>query len=479
MAKTRNKSGLEKPRSGDIPLATGFSRWFGNSGRVQVPEARQTSIAPPALIQAHRFVPPAKAGGYKNVAATRLRWFTTALLGSFLITPIVSGQVYKEDLQVSHPAIRYFQTPAHDAFGKLNLDGPEATVDFLGFLLKKLGLNTDSQMLVFSKTSFQAPKISPDNPRAIYFNDDIAVGYVRGSDSLEVAALDPLQGPIFYEVRTDKSGKREAIRNSVCLRCHQGPNTFGVPGLYIGSVIPSPSGAPLRDDTAIVTDHRTEFKDRWGGWYVNAKRGEQLDRANAVALNPAQPDELVRESQQNLTTLIGKFNPSGYLAQTSDIIALMTFEHQTQMINYITRVGWQARMGKQPDVDELVSYMLFAKEAPLKEPLEGVSTFTKTFAERGPRDRKGRSLRDFDLQNRLFRYPLSYVIYSPSFDALPDTVRDAIYSRLYEILTGKDQNPDYATLSAADRRAVLEILRDTKPNLPEYWRKDEPLIINR
>jgi hypothetical protein len=326
-------------------------------------------------------------------------------------------------------------------------------------------------MLVFSKTSFQAPKISPDNPRAIYFNDDIAIGYVRGSPNLEVAALDPVQGPIFYELSTDASGKPKFERNPKCLQCHQGPNTFGVPGIYIGSVIPSPSGAPLRDDTAIVTDHRTEFKDRWGGWYVNAKRGEQPDRANAVAMNPAEPDTLIRDSQQNLLNLIGKFKPEGYLNALSDIVALMTFEHQTQMVNWITRVGWQSRIGQEPEVDELVEYMLFAKEAPLKEPIEGVTTFTQTFPQAGPRDRRGRSLRDFDLQTRLFKYPLSYVIYSRSFDALPEDAREQIYSRLYEILSGKDPSPTYAYLSAADRRAIIEILQDTKTDLPEYWGK--------
>jgi hypothetical protein len=399
-----------------------------------------------------------------------LRVFGCGLLFSTLGVPFFFAQVYKDNIAVDNSSIRYFQTSPADPVAKLKLDTAPDTLSFLDDLLRQVGIKLDSQMLVFSKTSFQASKISPDNPRAIYFNDDIAVGYVRGSDSLEVAALDPTLGPIFYALKVDKSEKPHLERSEKCIQCHQGPNTFGVPGLYIGSVIPSPSGAPLRDDTAIVTDHRTEFKDRWGGWYVNARRGEQPDRANAVAMNPADPSELVRESQQNLTTLIGKFKPAGYLAATSDIVALMTFEHQTQMVNYFTRVGWQARLGQRPDVDELVAYMLFAKEAPLTEPLEGVSTFTKTFPERGPRDHQGRSLRDFDLQTRLFKYSLSYMIYSASFDALPGSVRDAVYSRLYEVLTGKDQSAQYSYLSASDRRAIIEILRDTKTNLPDYWR---------
>jgi hypothetical protein len=115
--------------------------------------------------------------------------------------------------------------------------------------------------------------------------------------------------------------------------------------------------------------------------------------------------------------------------------------------------------------------MLFADETPLPAPIEGVSTFTKTFPERGPRDRRGRSLRDFDLQTRLFRYPLSYLVYSAQFDALPDSVRNRVYRSLYTILSGADQSPKFARVSATDRKSVLEILRETKPNLPDYWHR--------
>jgi uncharacterized protein with ATP-grasp and redox domains len=113
--------------------------------------------------------------------------------------------------------------------------------------------------------------------------------------------------------------------------------------------------------------------------------------------------------------------------------------------------------------------MLFADEASLHGRVQGVSTFTQTFPQRGPRDRQGRSLRDFDLQRRLFKYPLSYMIYSEAFDALPPAVRERVYRRLYQVLTGEDQTPKFKRLSAEDRRAVLEILRDTKSNLPDYW----------
>ena len=68
------------------------------------------------------------------------------------------------------------------------------------------------------------------------------------------------------------------------------------------------------------------------------------------------------------------------------------------------------------------------------------------------------------------RYPCSYLIYSPLFDSLPAAARDAIYSRMWEILSGQEKQPAYNRLSPADRRAVVEILRDTKKDLPSYFK---------
>jgi hypothetical protein len=331
-------------------------------------------------------------------------------------------------------------------------------------------------MLVFSKTSVQARSVSPRNPRAIYFNDDTVVAYVPAASTIEIVHTHPQRGPQFYAWSIEPGVARRVTRTNTCLRCHHGANTTGVPGLYVGSVIPGPTGAPLRDDTAIITDHRTAFRDRWGGWYVTAKRGQEPDRANAVALDPSAPDALANEAQQNVTTLAGRFDPSPYPAATSDIVALMTFEHQTQMLNLITRVAWQARIAQhagasdpmshpavREDVEDLVAYMLFTNEAPLKQRLEGVSSFTETFPRAGPRDRRGRSLRDFDLERRLFKYPVSFLIHSPSFSALPGPVRRAVYRRLFDLLTGDDMPAAFAHLAQVDRPAILEILRETMP----------------
>ena len=409
----------------------------------------------------------------------------TAMMAISLAPPS-AGQMYEDNLSTDHPAIAYWQAPLDDPVARLSreLDAGTRKLDvhgdglsYLPSLLEHLGVSSNSQVLVFSKTSLQESRISPRTPRAIYFGDDVAIGFSPGSGVIEVAAIDPRQGVVFYVLETQNVGPPRFARPRGCLRCHHGPATLGVPGMYVGSVYASPSGrADFRD--SIVTDHRTPLADRWGGWYVTGTHGEQRHRGNAVSIDPADPEVIETEGTQNLTTLARKFDATGYLTPLSDIVALMTLEHQTQMTNLLSRLAWESRIAEHDDaadmpldarVDELVRYILFADEIPLREPLQGVSAFTKTFPERGPRDRQSRSLRDFDLQKRLFRHPLSYMVYSESFDALPDTVRDQVYRRLYDVLTGKDRDDRFARLSGEDRNAILDILRDTKSNLPAYW----------
>lgn len=389
-----------------------------------------------------------------------------------------------------HPAIQYVQQPPDDPVARLGkrIESGDVKLDYspefgyLPALLKQFGLNIDSQVLVFSKTSFQATKIGPRAPRALYFNDDVMMGSVQTGDVLEFAALDPQQGFNFYTLDIAKADKPEFVRRDTCLQCHQGLSTLGVPGILVSSVYPGPDGMPAFRGNAMITDHRTALDQRWGGWYVTGTHGSQSHMGNAVAHNSSQPQLLDIKGTQNLTSLEKKFDPSKYLAPTSDIVALMTLEHQTRMTNLMMRIGWDTRTalhdGKVDDsvrdrlngeIEDMVTYMLFADERLITEPIQGVSTFTKTFAERGPRDHQGRSLRDFDLEKRLFRHPLSYMIYSAAFDSMPQLVRERVYQRLYDILTGKDQSQTYARLTSEDRRSILEILRDTKPNLPTYW----------
>jgi hypothetical protein len=409
-----------------------------------------------------------------------------ALLFATALTRAVSQPVYEENLPLEHPAIRYAQDAPVDPVSRLarNIQTGAVTLDaapdgsVLVSLLRHLDINPDTQILVFSKTSFQHALISPRNPRAIYFNDDVAVGVVRGADVIELGAVDPRQGVMFYTLQGQMT-RPTITRRDVCLKCHRGVATLGVPGFFVSSVFPSSSGIPEAAG-AIVTDHRTAFEERWGGWYVTGIHGRQRHRGNAVADNPAEPTLLETEGTQNVTTLADRFDIAGYLAPGSDIVALMTFEHQTHLLNLLTRLGWEARLAQHEGttswerridarLDEVVRYFLFADEAPLDGPVTGVSSFTKTFASRGPLDRRGRSLREFDLQRRLFRYPLSYLIYSKTFDALPNEIRERLYRRLYDALSANTSESALRGMTTADRTAILEIVRDTKSGLPSYW----------
>jgi len=415
-----------------------------------------------------------------------------SFLAVFGITRMLAEMDEHRWIPMDDPAIQYGDLPVDDAVarlarqietGKAKLDYAPGGPGYLPSLLKNLGVNVDSQLLVFSKTSFQLPKISPWAPRAVFFNDNVAVGSVQGGDVLELAALDTKQGVNFYTLDVKRSAKPTFDRRSDCLQCHQGTTTLGIPGIMVTSVYPSGDGTPAFRGAALVTDHRTPFGDRWGGWYVTGTMGSGRHMGNAVAHDAAQPRNLDMAGTQNLTSLGRRFDATNYLAKTSDIVALMTLEHQTRMTNLMIRSAWDARValykGKldsegseriDGDVGAMVAYMLFADETHIYEPIEGVSSFTTTFPARGPRDRQGRSLRDFDLKTRMFKYPLSYMIYSETFDAMPDVVRERVYRRLYDVLTDKDQSKTFARLSEGDRRAILDILLDTKPGLPAYWK---------
>jgi len=422
---------------------------------------------------------------------------TTYLFGLFAAL-VVTAALAKAGIDITtwvrldNPAIRYYDEPANDPVARLGrqIESGEVTLDYtpsrMGYLpslLKHLGINIDSQVMVFSKTSFQAVLISPAAPRAIFFNDSVTVGSVQGAEVYELAALDPKQGVMFYTFDMRKAAKPVFDRRDVCMQCHQGPATEGVPGILVSSVYPGGDGTPAFRAGLVTTDQRTPFDERWGGWYVTGTHGMLRHRGNAVSRDLHRPQDLDQHESQNLTSLDRKVNVNGptFLTNTSDIVALMTLEHQTRMTNLITRIGWDTRValnnGSLPEfskrldeeVDEIVTYMLYADEAPLRDTVQGVSTFTKTFPERGPRDRNGRSLRDFDLHTKLFRYPMTYMIYSEAFDSMPDEARDRIYHRLHDVLTGADHNAKFAKLAAADRQAVLEILKDTKTNLPAWW----------
>ncbi|QOY90340.1 hypothetical protein [Paludibaculum fermentans] len=423
------------------------------------------------------------------------------LIGLALAAVAIGGLEGSYVVPLDHAAIQYAALPVDDAVSRLQkrIDAGDLKLKFreghgyLESILEALTVRPSSQVLVFSKTSFQATRIAPKLPRAVYFNDNVAVGWVRGGDVLEFAAVDPRQGVIFYTLDQEPTGKPHFDRQDTCLQCHQNGSTVGVPGLLVRSVYPSQSGMPVFQAGSFVTDHRSPLKERWGGWYVTGKHGAQAHMGNAIVQTREGPIAM-EPNGQNVTDLRFRFDTGAYLTPHSDIVALMVLEHQTRMTNLITRVGFEARLAlydnavmskflQQPEgelsesnvrrinnaAEELVKYMLFAEEARLTEPVTGVSGFAESFARQGPRDGTGRSLRELDLKTRLLRYPCSYLIYAEAFDQMPQPMKERVYQRLWQVLSGEDQGPKFASLSSVDRRSILEILRATKTGLPEYW----------
>jgi hypothetical protein len=362
-------------------------------------------------------------------------------------------------------------------------------------LLKELNVPVSSQVLVFSKTSLQRERICPKTPRAIYFNDDVYVGFCLHGDVMELSAVDPQLGTVFYTLDQTQPEKPTFTRHTdTCLICHSSSISRGMPGHVVRSVYPDVEGIPYLSAGSYRTDQTSPINQRWGGWYVTGQHGEQTHMGNWTLNKRQEAEDGPGPSCQNVESLKDKFTTSFYLSPHSDIVALMTLEHQTDMHNRLAFAVLETRMAlhyqdelnkalnEKPGTrfdstksrirgagDAVVKYMLFCEETTLTDRIKGTSGFTKEFSERGPFDSKGRSLRQFDLRTRLFKYPCSYLIYSQAFDKLPTDVRDYILQRLFDVLTGKDKSKEFAHLSADDRRAILEILRETKPNLPDYW----------
>jgi hypothetical protein len=245
---------------------------------------------------------------------------------------------------------------------------------------------------------------------------------------------------------------------------------------------------PILSEGSHRVDHTTPIKDRWGGWYVTGTHGGQSHLGNFV-LGERGADKTNKEGQ-NVLDLSSRLRTENYLTPHSDIVALMIFEHQLHVHNLLTQASFEARRALfyQADLnrafgepvdhrlesttrriqhagDKLLAGLLLVNEAPISEPISGTARFAETFSQIGPRDAQGRSLRDLDLQSRLLKYPCSYLIYSPDFDSLPEEMKSYVATRLRNLLTGQDPDPAFAHLSSADRKAILEILQETKPDL--------------
>jgi len=383
------------------------------------------------------------------------------------------------------PAIQYATAAPRNLVDDLNrrLQEGSARLTFegrSGYLrsaLDALNLPTDSQMLVYSQGSLQGRLVGESNPRAVFFGDRMALAWVRDGELLEAAAHDERSGIVFYTLEQRPAERPVFKREFRCLGCHMTGETSGIPGLLMFSSRPDESGD--RHMLIEPIDHRTPYAQRFGGWFVTGPSAGLHHLGNRVAALGARSGDL--------PSVDGLFGADGYRAATSDVAALLVFSHQVRMTNLLTRASWEARAA-DPDLhpssagqiaavealmrgiaSEVVDYMLFVDEPPLPAAVAGRSDFADRMSAAGPRDRRGRSLHQLDLTRRLMKYPCSYLIYSPAFDALPPLAKQPIYERMWTVLSGNADEPRYRPLARGDRQAIVEILKDTKTDLPAYF----------
>lgn len=348
---------------------------------------------------------------------------------------------------------------------------------YLDSLLAALDIDPSSQTLVYSQTSLQSKLITPARPRAIYFNDDVYVAFVQ-QGPLELAAVDPNLGPVFYLLEQDPTAAPAfSAELGRCMSCHDSYSLSGggAPRFIVGSGYTGTTGMLVSHEGWILVTDRTPLKSRWGGWYVTGRHGDQVHLGNIKIKSLYDFERLEEMRVGNLDTLDGLFDVTPYATNKSDIVALLVFQHQADVQNLITRLNYDARTtaDNQAELvaettDRLLHAMLFAEAVEYTAPIAGDARFVEQFARRAVRDAQGRSLRDFDLTRRLFRYPLSFLVHSQAFDALPLAAKQGFYSRLAAVLSGEDAREEFAHLSPADRAAIGEILRATKPDFAAF-----------
>lgn len=420
------------------------------------------------------------------------------LLFSLVLVWAARGQ--REFFELS--PIKYSETAARDAVARLARDWESGTkklpvgepLAVLQVVLDELGIPSESQGLVFSKTSKQNDLISPRNPRAVYFGDDAYVGYVPGGN-IEVAAVDPVLGPVFYVMDLREFGKKGWIkRDNSCLQCHATSRTELAPGLLVRSVFADRDGQPLLGEGTFVTDHASPFKERWGGWFVTGSHGETRHMGNSVAVeNEGGRADFDYAAGANWESLDGKIDLSKYLQPTSDIVALMVLEHQCKMHNLLTKEAMEYRrlafLQKAIDAEadlaaadgmaarsaadsaeEILRYLLFCDETALGDGVESEAAFAETFEALGPKTAEGHSLRELRLYGRLFKQRCSYMIYSASFENLPAAVRNRVLVRLWEVLSGKDDQEEFSHLGRSEKKRIREIVKETVDRLPACWK---------
>lgn len=419
------------------------------------------------------------------------------------ISPVLAASRYDTD----YPTVPYSSIARHNAFARLQerMDRGEVKLEYkpgrgyLDSLLKALKIDPSSQVLVYSKTSLQIDGITAATPRGVYFNDEAYVGFVQNMPLLELAAADDELGMVYYTIDNRQAPKKQFDREGGrCLTCHDTYSMMGggVPRVVVlSALIDGPNNPPGRDTSDDVNDQYPIDK-RWGGWYVTGLTGTQRHLGALPTDNDPYLVGKTEAQRFNIKDVDGLINSKPYITNKSDVVALMVLEHQTNIQNLFTRASFKVRTvmsrngattsptGAAPRtweemtdrgqvmmkamIEPLVRAMLMVDAVPLASPMQGTAGYEQWFQAQGPKDSQGRSLRELDLKSRVFRYPMSFMVHSKGFDALPGYVKEYVYRRFAEVLQGKDKTATYAAIPAEDRKAAFEILRATKPEFAKF-----------
>lgn len=313
---------------------------------------------------------------------------------------------------------------------------------YLLSLLKALDVPVESQVLVFSKTARHPDLVGPESPRAVYYNDEVYIGWIPDAASIEIAAVDPQKGPLFYTLSQREDASPRLKRANNCLACHAGSATLGVPGLMVRSFRTDEKGKPTSGYSRIT--HETPVSRRWGGWYVTGAPENLTHRGNVAGDRSGDPpDSGVAKprsaNQLEAVELSEVVDLSDYPGRTSSVVSHLVLNHQVHGQNLMTRVNYEARLNRRSDAEgQLAGYLLFADEADLAAPIEGDSKYREWFEARDSNDKLRHSLRRFDLKTRLFHTRLSPLINSRAFAALPDDCRERVVARMLELVNSRD-----------------------------------------
>ena len=415
---------------------------------------------------------------------------------AILILLVLAARVLAQaPIGFADPQHGYWTRPPQDRFarikaeietGKRQLDvGSEKGL--LLSLLRELDVPVSSQMLVMSATSLQKGLINPRNPRALYFNDDTYVGFVpRGR--IEIASIDPELGGIFYISQRGRNDRLPRIeRADNCMTCHAPHYLDEIPGLVIESVVPGMTGGGEKAFRRETSGHAVPLDQRFGGWHVTGAGAFVRHWGNLMM-------EFTPEGRRERNVQIGElFEPERYPLATSDILPQLLHEHQVGFVNRTVRATYRAR-GSLRELEaakgtpresevaakwnaeretlarDLVKYLLFADEAPLPSGgVQGDPQFKADFLARRKTAADGTSLRDFELQTRLFTRRCSYMIYSPSFLGMPAALKEAVFRQLGAALDEGHPMPEFAYLPDAEKRSIRTILKETLTELPPTW----------